>query len=278
MRILNLGAGVQSTTLALMAKTGKIDSFDYAIFADTQAEPKSVYNHLDWLIKELPFPVLICSRGDLRNNLRQGLNADGGRFISIPAFTGSQGKNQGITRRQCTHEYKIQPIEQTIRRELLNLKARERIPKTVQITHVMGLSADEPGRIAKVKARHAANRWRIEFPLADMEMTRKDCETWLENYGIPHKTPRSACTFCPYRSDAEWKRMKDEDPESFADAVQLDIDIRDKAMRAANCFDDLMWIHRSCTPLGEVDFDKWKDAKGQSYFGFSNECEGMCGV
>jgi len=278
LRILNLGAGVQSTTLALMAKTGEIESFDVAIFADTQSEPKAVYDHLQWLIREIPFPVLIRTRGDLRNNLRNGLNADGKKYVSIPAFTGAPGKNLGITRRQCTREYKIQPIEQAIRRELLGLQPGERIPATAQITQVMGLSADEPGRIAKVKARHASNRWRVEFPLADLEMTRTDCERWLESYGIPHITPRSACTFCPYRSDAEWKRMRDDDPESFADAVQVDLDIRDKAFRAANCFDDQMWLHRSCTPLGEVDFDRWKDAKGQSLFSFSAECEGMCGI
>ena len=278
LRILNLGAGVQSTTLALMAKTGEIESFDVAIFADTQSEPKAVYDHLQWLIREIPFPVLIRTRGDLRNNLRNGLNADGKKYVSIPAFTGAPGKNLGITRRQCTREYKIQPIEQAIRRELLGLQPGERIPATAQITQVMGLSADEPGRIAKVKARHASNRWRVEFPLADLEMTRTDCERWLESYGIPHITPRSACTFCPYRSDAEWKRMRDDDPESFADAVQVDLDIRDKAFRAANCFDDQMWLHRSCTPLGEVDFDRWKDAKGQSLFTFSAECEGMCGI
>lgn len=35
MRILSLGAGVQSSTLALMAEHGEIEKPDYAIFADT---------------------------------------------------------------------------------------------------------------------------------------------------------------------------------------------------------------------------------------------------
>ncbi|MFQ5591612.1 MAG: hypothetical protein ACE5HE_10650 [Phycisphaerae bacterium] len=52
LRILNLGAGVQSTTLAFMAHNGAIPAFDYAIFADTQGEPKAVYAHLKWLIAE----------------------------------------------------------------------------------------------------------------------------------------------------------------------------------------------------------------------------------
>ena len=55
--VLSLGAGVQSSTMALMAAKGEITPMpDCAIFADTQAEPQSVYDYLDWLEKQLPFP------------------------------------------------------------------------------------------------------------------------------------------------------------------------------------------------------------------------------
>lgn len=47
LRIISLGAGVQSTTLALMAAAGEIGPMpDCAIFADTQSEPTAVYRHL----------------------------------------------------------------------------------------------------------------------------------------------------------------------------------------------------------------------------------------
>lgn len=279
MRILNLGAGVQSTTLALMAKTGEIESFDYAIFADTQAEPRSVYRHLAWLIGELPFPVLVRSRGNLFDNLVNGVNSDGQRYCSIPAFTGEPGRKMGITRRQCTSEYKIKVVELAIRRELLKLEPGQRIPKTASVVQSFGLSYDEPGRVARVKANHARNNWKLEFPLYDMEMTRADCVKWLTDYGVPHETPRSACTFCPYRSNAEWKRLKETDPESFAQAVEADRAIRDKHSRCNQGMRDLMWLHRSCKPLEEIDFDaNPRDLPGQSVFGFGSECEGMCGV
>ncbi len=43
--VLSLGAGVQSTCMALMAAKGEITPMpDYAIFADT-AEPRHVYEH-----------------------------------------------------------------------------------------------------------------------------------------------------------------------------------------------------------------------------------------
>jgi hypothetical protein len=50
LHILNLGAGVQSTTLYLMFMRRVLQpQIDYAIFADTGEEPTPVYRHLEWL-------------------------------------------------------------------------------------------------------------------------------------------------------------------------------------------------------------------------------------
>lgn len=47
LRVISLGAGVQSTTMALMAAAGEIGPMpDCAIFADTGWEPAAVYEHL----------------------------------------------------------------------------------------------------------------------------------------------------------------------------------------------------------------------------------------
>jgi 3'-phosphoadenosine 5'-phosphosulfate sulfotransferase (PAPS reductase)/FAD synthetase len=67
--ILSLGAGVQSSTLALMAAAGEVTPMPAAaIFADTQDEPASVYRWLDWLEKQLPFPVYRVTAGKSFNN------------------------------------------------------------------------------------------------------------------------------------------------------------------------------------------------------------------
>ena len=53
MRILSLGAGVQSSCLALMAQEGLTKHKpDYMIFADTGWEPKFVYEHVEYLKKD----------------------------------------------------------------------------------------------------------------------------------------------------------------------------------------------------------------------------------
>src|SRR4051812_25177815 len=89
LRVISLGAGVQSTTMALMAAHGEIGPMpDAAIFADTGWEPKHVYDHLRWLMSGnvLPFPVHIVSNGNLRDDLVARHSARAGRFVTVPWF------------------------------------------------------------------------------------------------------------------------------------------------------------------------------------------------
>lgn len=66
LHVISLGAGVQSSAMALMAARGEITPMPVAaIFADTQAEPQGVYTWLDWLEKQLPFPIYRVSKGNL---------------------------------------------------------------------------------------------------------------------------------------------------------------------------------------------------------------------
>lgn len=87
LRALSLGAGVQSTTMALLAAHGEVRPMpSCAIFADTGWEPRAVYDHLEWLMSGnvLPFPVHIVSAGNIRDELLAA--GEGNRWASIPAF------------------------------------------------------------------------------------------------------------------------------------------------------------------------------------------------
>ena len=86
LQILSLGAGVQSTCMALMAARGELPPVDAAIFADTGAEPQRVYDHLDWLEGELPFPVhRVMWKDGLLENLKESIA--GRRFAGAPFIT-----------------------------------------------------------------------------------------------------------------------------------------------------------------------------------------------
>jgi hypothetical protein len=70
MRVLSLGAGVQSSTLLLMAVHGEVQ-IDRAIFADTGWEPRGVYDWLGGLqlaAGHAGIPVDIVSAGNLRED------------------------------------------------------------------------------------------------------------------------------------------------------------------------------------------------------------------
>lgn len=273
--VIALGAGVQSSTMALMAKHGEIQPMPQcAIFADTRYEPAVVYHWLDWLEKQLPFPVHRVAKpgAGLREEQltarKRGVNVAGARYASLPYFTQSltADAQKGRIKRQCTREYKIDPIEQFIRREVLGLKPRQRAPKTPVITQWRGISLDE---IQRMKPSRAP--WMIvRYPLVmDHRMTRQDCYLWMERHGYP-KPPRSACISCPFHANDEWRDMRDNRPDDWAEAVAFD-----RAIRKAGGMRGDTFLHRSCVPLDQVDLsvdDRHIDL-------FSLNCEtGMCGV
>ena len=262
---ISLGAGVQSSTMALMAAKGQIEPMPSgAIFADTGAEPSRVYTWLDWLEKQLPFPVyrVMHKEGLLRNLL-----ATKGRFVAVPFFT-DFGKG-GMTRRQCTREFKVEPIEKKLR-ELVGLKKGQRAPNEILVTQYIGISLDEATRMKESQTHWIRNRW----PLIEKRMKRSDCLEWMKDNGYP-KPAKSSCTFCPYHDAHSWRDMKVNDPEGWAQAVQIDRHIRTLDTNIAGTVNAKLYLHRSLTPLESVDFST-PEERGQLNL-FENECEGLCG-
>ena len=107
-----------------------------------------------------------------------------------------------MLRRQCTFMYKINPVGQKVR-DLLGLKKGEKRKKDTRVEMLMGISKDEVFRMKTNRIPYITNT----YPLVDMNMTRSNCLEWMSKYGYP-KPPRSACTFCPYHSNEEWKEIK----------------------------------------------------------------------
>jgi hypothetical protein len=280
-RILNLGAGVQSTTLYLMLLAGEIQpGIDWAIFADTGEEPKAVYDHLRWLQSLGGPPIMVRTVGRLGDDLLQGRNSTGGRFASIPAFTAaSEGARAGIVRRQCTKEYKIEVIERAIRREILGLEPGQRVPKHVSVVQLYGISLDEGGRSIRIRERLEGRRWITpEFPLIDRLMTRGDCLTWLTAFGVPHEVQKSACVFCPFKSNAEWRRLRDTDPQGWVRACNIDNALRVEGTVANRKLDQKLYVHRSCVPLDRADLGDPDPRQYHLGLNWTSECAGMCGV
>lgn len=268
---LSLGAGVQSSTLALMYATGEIGPMPTAaIFADTEAEPQSVYDWLDWLEKELPFPVHRVSAGSLEDHeLTLGERKKTGKKYRrnvVPMFAKNEDGTAGILNRGCTVDFKIRPLQKVLKK-LANIKRGEKERKVVQI---IGISLDEVQRMKPPREKWWVARW----PLIEKRINRQQCVEWMERKGYP-KPPRSACVFCPYHSNKEWRRLQIYEPKEFERAVKFEIAVQEKHEQD-ECMKCKPFLHRSCKPLDEIDF-RTDVERGQLTM-WDDECEGMCGV
>jgi hypothetical protein len=280
-RAISLGAGVQSSVLLLMAALGELRDLgempEYALFSDTKGEPKDVYDHLAWLEGETArltngrMQCIRLSKGDLEADVRELLTnteLTGSRASTPPFFTPGRDGMAAPIRRQCTETYKIDPIRDWMREKIGHPKGRP-WKKPPAIECWIGISTDEIQRMTDARDRFVKNRW----PLIEKRMSRGDCLEWFGRRYPGRKLAKSACYFCPFKKNDEWRRTRDEQPEEWARAVEFD-----KAIRAGSVSSRGEWfLHRKLQPLDEVDLSSAAD-RGQTEFGFLQECQGMCGL
>lgn len=303
-KIWSLGAGVQSSTGALMFPA------DAAVFADTGAEPQSVYTWLNWLEQQLPYPVHRVSAGSLFDDsmVVRRSQRSGELYVRtlVPFYTANPDGSKGMVRRKCTAEYKVRQIEKAVRglvdvapwrkryraewrlwaafQEASKQARREKVvlPQPADVSQAwaamqadplaeswIGISTDEAHRMKRSTVPWIVNRW----PLIDANISRDDCLNWMALKGYP-QPPRSACTFCPYHSDAEWLRLRNEEPVEFARAVAWERDIQRVSTVDTKSLKGMPFLHSDRVPLDQVNF-KGANPKADQ---FGNECEGMCGV
>lgn len=270
--VISLGAGVQSSTMALMASRGELLGIkvDFAIFADTQDESQKVYKWLEWLKSELAFPVYVVTKGKLSESALTMRKSGKGvlyPIASVPLYviTG-KGEKSIVTHRNCTADYKIKPIIKELRKRCKIKRGQ----KETTVTSLIGISYDEMQRMKNSRDAWVVNRW----PLVEMRMRRGDCVEWMRKNGYP-EPPRSSCVYCPFHRNDEWNKLKTEEPDEFQKAVQFEKEFNQKRAGTGNT--NRYFLSNQCKPLDQIDFRNDIE-KGQQVFSFLDECEGMCGV
>ena len=252
---------------------------DAAIFADTGAEPAAVYENLAWLMQTLPFPVHIAQWRNLRDDILATARGEavGNRekgFLSPPMKTRNADGSAGLLKRDCTSEYKIKPIERKLK-ELLGLDpdkpVRLRKGQGPLARQWVGISHDE-----WIREKPSGRKWyERHHPLLEKRLTRGHCLEWMADNGYP-TPPSSACTFCPFRGDAEWRNLQ-RNQDDWLDAVAIDEVIRDLPDKGVASLKPggRVYLHRNLEPLSEVDLtDPHKDQVSL----WGEECAGVCGV
>jgi hypothetical protein len=258
-RVLSLGAGVESTTLGLLSVEGRLAKPDAAIFADTQWERTATYEHLDRLgavLADAGIPLYRVTNGDLR---RDALDPDH-RYCSVPWFVRNPDGSDGMGRRQCTAEYKLKVIKAKVR-EMLGYPHPNPVPRGVWAEQWIGFATHE---IHRVNDHFDVLYARPRYPLIELGMSRKDCQRWLAARGWT--VAKSACIGCPFHGNRQWREMRDNRPEEWTDAVDFDRRIR-KGGAHGLPLDGEAFLHRSRVPLDQAPIDRvtraeWSDRQG----------------
>jgi hypothetical protein len=299
-RILNLGAGTQSSVVMFLMERGELPRADYALFADTGWEPKAVYEHLDWLKARTTIPIVTVRAGNIYDDAmesqvswsKEASKEGARRWASMPLYVLNNQRHvkgpgqtlwgmdtetyvkdldvpdEGKIKRQCSAEYKIDPIRKWIKKNIFGLQSRDRWPTEPSVVQVFGISHDEQSRMK------APESWAMfDYPLVDRRWHRLRVIQWAEENYPDHTFPRSACCGCPFHDNTEWRSIRDTDPNGWAQAVALDEKIRNTGgMRGQ------VYLHRSCTPLADADLQAPDTRKTLMDAGMENECQGICGV
>lgn len=292
-RFLSLGAGVQSTTLALLTSDGILPRVDAAIFADTGWEPQEVYDHLDhlerYMMEKAGIPVIRAGRGRLQDDV-----LDRRKFATLPAWTKKADGSRGRILRQCTPKYKVEPIERVLR-ELLGAKVwtepcrycgasgqrvapwdrdagegtcsvcggtgiRNRVgsvPAGTEAEQWIGFSVDEWERATSV----GFPKWaKPRHPLLELGWTRNDCIRWMADRGWSG-VRKSACLGCPFHDDETWLEMADTEPTVFAELVEFDAAYRNHSP----ALEAEVFLHEARLPLDQAvaQYRALKEAQGE---------------
>lgn len=236
------GGGVQSSAIAALIVEGLLPTPDVAVIADTGREASETWRYCENVLQ----PALAAVGVDL---VRLPHSFEGTGWNTVDLFGGADGRTAlmpmytaagaGQVSKYCSNEWKSRPVDRYLRH--LKLTGGRLW---------IGFSIDE---IHRMRSNDPKAKWNHHYPLVDKRMTRGDCIALVERHGWP-TPPRSSCWMCPYRSDEEWRHLKETDPDDFRQAIELEQVIRG--------IDPNLYLHRSGEPLWTVDL---KDDTGDLF-------------
>jgi len=235
-KMISLGWGVQSWTLAAMVALGELEPVDFAMHSDTGHEMSYTYEFAiqwtPWLEDHGVKVITVTGDYPVVNQWNQ---------TYIPAFTyhyGSDGqRSKSQLKRMCTGNWKILPMRRVLR-DMMKEREIKVLPGTIE--QWMGITYDEVFRAKESDAKYLKSR----FPFLEMKWTRQHCMNWLMDHKLP-MPGKSSCVFCPYHSKRFREQMKREGGLDWALALEADRQIRDLST-------DGLYIHQSRLPLDQA--------------------------
>jgi len=272
LRVLSLGVGVQSSTLAFLSDLHVIGKYDLAVFVDLGYERDSTYEYFDYLCRRIDsFPIVrIKPKSDLMSDALEVVESKKGNLYSrklLPIFTHNKtGKVGRVQTRGCTGEFKVATLMRYIK-TISGVKYGQSWPSVEQS---IGISTDEAHRMKDSRVAWSVHR----YPLIEMGWSRDKCLTWLQANGL--KTPnRSSCYFCPFQSQQSWNSLRTSEPHNFESAVTFEQRLNVTHQRTG--FRNQVSLTKITRNLEDLPLEN-SEAKSFNRDLFGEECTGMCGV
>jgi len=242
-KYISWGGGLQSTCMAVMSALGDLEKVDAVVHVDPGFEWSKNYETIEWYTKWLN------ERGVYTESVKAEPSIKEGYLVNhkhIPAWT----KSGAPLRRQCTVEYKLYPVKRRMREIAGYDPTKAPHPKAGEFEVWIGFTLDEHERRAASRVKYMVNR----FPLIELGMTRDHCTEYLQKHDLPIP-PKSACVICPYRRAKEWIDIRDQTPDEFQEAIEIDREIR-YARPNEDIEADELYLYNGLVPLEEADLDE----------------------
>ena len=222
-QVMSYGGGVQTVAMVVAVLEGRIGKPDMIVAADTGRERSTTWAYMNNVVNPALSVIGMTVEVAPHSLATVDLYAHNDDLL-VPGFTAT-GKLPTF----CSDEWKQRPIMRYLRAAGVK-----------QCDVWIGFSADEEQR-----AKPAPTKWyQRRFPLLELGMNRADCRTIIEDFGWPLPS-KSACYMCPNMTDVEWVDVRDNSPEDFQKAIELEQEIIEW---------DNVYLHSSCIPLDEVEF------------------------
>lgn len=228
LNVVSYGGGVQSNALLVLAAQGRLPArtFLFSNVGDDTEHPATLE-----YVRKTAMPYAQAHGIDLielQKVRRDGRTETLLEYIhrqerSIPIPMKMAGGAPG--RRKCTGEFKISVIDRWL---------REHGAKESGAIINLGISLDEfrrmkrgngdaekVGEFTHYPDPHDVPWKRVCYPLIDLWLKRDNCIRIITDAGLP-VPPKSACWFCPMKSDKDWVELKRSDPELFDKSVALE--------------------------------------------------------
>lgn len=197
------GGGTNSTAM-LCGLVERGIKPDLVMFADTGSEMPQTYEHLAMMQAQVQAwwgqPLHVVRK--LREGQFEGLENECLRGAKLPALAYGS--------RACSVKYKHEP-----QNRMMKARMKERGIKVG--VRAIGFDAGEAHRVKPSQDKWAQN-W---YPLVEWGWRRAECVETIQRHGLP-QPGKSACFFCPASKRGEVLRMKDEQPELLARALEIE--------------------------------------------------------